>query len=89
MCYIANSVQCEFCVQYLHSVLADKSLEIAERLIEVMSITIIINVLFPINLQLNVVAYLMYAMGNTSYVESQRQASIALAVSSHTSTLEI
>ena len=31
--------------------------------------------------QLNVVAYLLYAMGNTAYVESQRQASIALAVS--------
>ena len=43
------------------------------------------NLSYSLSLQLNAVAYLMYAMGNTAYVESQRQASIALAVSYHTS----
>ena len=66
--------------------LADRHLEIAERLIEVIIININLHSKYTqasFFFQLNVVAYLMYAMGNTSYVESQRQASIALAVSSH------
>ena len=38
-------------------------------------------------LQMKVVPHLLYSMGNTSYVDSQRQAAVALAVSTQTTLI--